>query len=46
VKVSAKVGIKVSVKARIATTREIGKTGLIVRVFGRFKVKVRSFNKS
>jgi hypothetical protein len=39
VKVSAKVRITVGVKAGIAVTREIKRTGLIVRVFRGFKAK-------
>jgi hypothetical protein len=45
VKVGAKVGMAVSAKARIATAEEIGRTGLIVGVFGRFEVEVRSSGK-
>jgi hypothetical protein len=44
--VSTKAGIKVSAKAEIATAEKIRRTGLIIRVFGRFEVKVRSFGKS
>jgi hypothetical protein len=39
VKVSTKVRIAVSIKAGIVTTKEIKRTGLIVRVFGGFKAK-------
>jgi hypothetical protein len=46
IEVSVKAGIKVDTEAGIATTREIRKTGLIIRVFKRFKVKVGSSSKS
>jgi hypothetical protein len=45
VKVGAKVGMAVSAEARIATAEEIGRTGLIVGVFGRFEVEVKSSGK-
>jgi hypothetical protein len=46
--VDAKVRIKVGAEVRMATAGKIGRTrtGLIIRVFKRFKVKVRSFGKS
>jgi hypothetical protein len=44
--VNAKAGIAVSIEARIAVTEEIRRTGLIVGVFGRFKVKVMFLSKS
>jgi hypothetical protein len=44
--VSAKAGMKVSAEAKIATAEEIRRTGLIVRVFERFKVKVVSSGES
>jgi hypothetical protein len=37
--VGVKAGIEVGVEAGMATAEEIRRTGLIVRVFGRFKVK-------
>jgi hypothetical protein len=46
VKVGAKVGMAVGIKAGIATTGEIGRIGSIVRVFGRFEVEVGSSGKS
>jgi hypothetical protein len=48
IEVGAEVGIKVGAKLRIVTTRKIGRTGTgsIIRVFGGFKVKVRSSGKS
>jgi hypothetical protein len=46
INVSAEVRIKVSTKAEIAAVKEIKRTGLIVRVFKRFKVKVIFFGKS
>jgi hypothetical protein len=44
--ISVEVGIEVSVKAGIAIVKEIKRTGLIVGVFRRFKVKVVFFSKS
>jgi hypothetical protein len=38
--------IEVSAEVRIATAGEIGRAGSIIRVFGRFKVRVRSSSKS
>jgi Lon protease-like protein len=38
--------IKVGAEGGIVTAEEIGRAGLIVRVFGRFKVRVRSSGKS
>jgi hypothetical protein len=42
----AEAGMEVGAEAGMATTEEIGRTGSIVGVFGRFKVKVGSFGKS
>jgi hypothetical protein len=44
--VSAEVGIEVSTEAGIAAAEEIGRTGSIVGVFGRFKIKVMFPGKS
>jgi hypothetical protein len=46
VRVGAEVEMEVSVEARMATAEKIRRTGSIVRVFEKFKVKVGSFNKS
>jgi hypothetical protein len=42
----AEVKINVSAKVRIATTEEIVRADLIIRVFRRFKVRIRSSGKS
>jgi hypothetical protein len=42
----AEVRIEVGAEVGIATAEEIGRAGLIIRVFGRFKVRVRSSGKS
>jgi hypothetical protein len=46
VEVGAEVGIEVGAEVGMATAGEIRRAGLIVRVFGRFKVRVRSSGKS
>jgi hypothetical protein len=38
--------VRVGAEEGIVTAEEIGRAGLIVRVFGRFKVRVRSSGKS
>jgi hypothetical protein len=38
--------VKIGAEVGMATIEEIRRAGLIVRVFGRFKVRVRSFGKS
>jgi hypothetical protein len=44
--VSAEVRMEVGAEAGIAAAKEIRRTGLIVEVFGRFKVKVVFLGKS
>jgi hypothetical protein len=48
IEVGTEVGMKVGAEVEIATVRKIrrARTGLIVRVFREFKVKVRLFGKS
>jgi hypothetical protein len=38
--------VRVGAEVRMTTAEEIKRAGLIVRVFGRFKVRVRSSGKS
>jgi hypothetical protein len=38
--------VRVSAEVGIATAEEIGRAGSIVKVFGRFKARVRSSDKS